>query len=266
MGQRASADDITAAEVRSLLEYAPEPGMFMWLKRPKNKAKWKSLEAGRLNNSGTRQISIKGREYTARRLAWLLTYGEWPSSPVEPLNGDPDDLRIENLTLTKPGTAPLTADRLRELLDYDQHTGIFTWTKEAHSVRLHGQEAGCSKGGRVLIGIDGTQYRAHRLAVLHVTGGWPRAHVDHKSGEPSDNAWANLRDVPPRVNAQNQRRAHRGSSSKFLGVYWRKDRKKWQATITVNGRPIHLGLFAVEDEAGAAYLATKRRLHEGCTI
>lgn len=266
MSQRRPANDITAEAVRALLHYDPETGVFTWRVRPPNHAKWKSLEAGRLNSKGARQISIKGREYTARRLAWLLVHGEWPAVKVEPANGDPDDLRIANLLLTKPADVPLTADRLRALLDYDTETGVFTWTAEAHSVRQHGEVAGCAKGERVLIGINGRSYFAHRLAMLHVTGQWPSAFVDHKSGKPKDNSWANLRDVSPRVNMQNQRRAHKGSSSSLLGVYWRKDRKKWQATITVDGVKQHLGLFSVESEAGTVYLEAKRRLHEGCTI
>lgn len=266
MSQRSPANDLTAEEVRALLDYDPDTGVLTWRVRPKNKAKWKSLEAGRLNNSGTRQISIRGREYTARRLVWLCVHGDWPTAPVEPANGDPDDLRLTNLLLTKPAGEALTAERLRELLDYDRETGVFTWTAAAHSVRQHGEVAGCAKGARVLIGVCGRQYFAHRLAVLHVTGSWPTAHVDHRSGEPSDNRWTNLRDVSPSVNAQNQRRAHKGSVSRFLGVYWRKDRKKWQATITVNGQKTHLGLFEREEDAGAAYLEAKRRLHVGCTI
>lgn len=266
MSQRRPANDITAEAVRALLDYDAETGVFTWIVRPRNKAKWKSLEAGHINTTGTRQIRLNGRYYTARRLAWLLMHGEWPSAPVEPANGDPDDLRIANLLLTKPPGDTLTAERLRELLDYDRETGVFTWTTEAHSVRRHGQMAGCATGERVLIGINGRHYFAHRLAVLHVTGEWPHAHVDHKSGEPRNNKWANLRDVPPKLNAENQRRAHKGSVSAYLGVSWRKDRKKWQASIRVNRKPIHLGLFAVESEAGAAYLEAKRRLHEGCTI
>lgn len=260
------ANDITAEQVRALLDYDAETGVFTWKARLRNKSKSRPLEAGRLNNSGTRQIGIKGREYTARRLVWLCVHGDWPTAPVEPANGDPDDLRLTNLLLTKPAGEALTAERLRELLDYDRETGVFTWAAAARSIRQHGRVAGCAKGARVLIGVCGRQYFAHRLAVLHVTGSWPTAHVDHRSGESSDNRWTNLRDVSPSVNAQNQRRAHKGSVSRFLGVYWRKDRKKWQATITVNRRPIHLGLFEREEDAGAAYLEAKRRLHEGCTI
>lgn len=266
MSQRRPANDITAEAVRALLHYDPETGVFTWRVRPPNHAKWKSLEAGRLNSTGTRQIGVNGREYTARRLAWLWVHGEWPATFVEPLNGDPDDLRLDNLSPFKQLQGPLTADRLRALLNYDRDTGIFTWTTEARSVSQHGEVAGCIDNQRVQIRIDGRSYLAHRLAVLHVTGAWPRAYVDHKNGESNDNKWANLRDVTPRVNAENQRRAHKGSSSGLLGVYWRKDRKKWQATITVDRTPIHLGLFAVESEAGAAYLEAKRRLHEGCTI
>ena len=118
----------------------------------------------------------------------------------------------------------------------------------------------------MLICVEGVPYFAHRLAVLHVTGQWPRGVVDHKGGDPKNNRWANLRDVDSKTNSENQRRAHAGSSSRFLGVYWRKDRQKWQAAIRAEGRLIHLGLFDAEEDAGAAYVAAKRVMHAGCTI
>lgn len=261
------ANDLTAEQVRTLLEFDPLEGVFRWRSIPAQRGARGRAEAGRLNNFGTRQISINGREYTARRLAWLFVFGEWPAERVEPINQDPDDLRISNLAqMKRQAGGALTADRLRALLDYDKSTGAFTWTSAAYSTRLHGETAGCATGARVLICVDGHQYFAHRLAVLHVTGSWPRGVVDHKNGEPKHNGWANLRDVDARTNSENQRRSHAGSTSKFLGVSWRKDRKKWQAAIRVDRKLIHLGLFDVEADAGEAYVRAKRQVHAGCEI
>jgi hypothetical protein len=68
------------------------------------------------------------------------------------------------------------------------------------------------------------------------------------------------------LNRQNQRKARADSESGVLGVSWHKGSGRWRASIQVNGKSIHIGLFLAAEEAGFAYLAKKRELHEGCTI
>ena len=41
-------------------------------------------------------------------------------------------------------------------------------------------------------------------------------------------------------------------SSRFMGVSWNKDIRKWQAYIQVDGVQHHLGLFENEEEAARA--------------
>jgi hypothetical protein len=43
------------------------------------------------------------------------------------------------------------------------------------------------------------------------------------------------------------------SSSQHRGVHWAKASGKWVAMISVNGKRRHLGYFADEEEAAAAY-------------
>ncbi len=47
----------------------------------------------------------------------------------------------------------------------------------------------------------------------------------------------------------------------FKGVGWRKDRDRWQARITVNGKPIRLGLHLTAEEAARARDAASLRYH-----
>ena len=161
--------------------------------------------------------------------------------------------------------ADLTAQRLRELLDYDPLAGVFTRKmRNANCVRV-GQVAGYTRpNGYVCIRVDGKSYLAHRLAWMYSNGEWPAGVVDHIDGNTSNNRIANLRDVPHASNMQNQRAAQAHSISGILGVS--RVVSGWKARITVGGKKVNLGIFHTHDLAAAAYVTAKRELHAGCTI
>lgn len=162
----------------------------------------------------------------------------------------------------------ITADRLRELLDYDAENGHFTW-KIAAGRRVHaGDVAGWKTDkGYVAVMVDGKTYVAHRLAWFYMYGEWPKEQIDHINGGRDDNRIANLRDVPGMVNSQNRREAKPGTKSGFLGVSKVGSKTSpYQACIRANGKPVYLGVFADPAEAYSVYLAAKRQMHSGCTI
>lgn len=158
----------------------------------------------------------------------------------------------------------LTAQRLRELLHYDRESGAFTWlVKPNRRIRL-GAAVGCRlEGGYLRTRIDGGFHRLHRLAWLYVTGEWPANDVDHIDGDPTNNAFSNLRDVTRSVNLQNRRAAMGHSKAGVLGV---SENKKgglpWRARIKFDGRH-ETTYHATIEEARAAYLAAKRAHHPG---
>lgn len=76
--------------------------------------------------------------------------------------------------------------------------------------------------------------------------------VDHINGNGLDNRKSNLRICTTRQNNRNQR-PQIGRSSKYKGVYWKKDRSKWRANIKTYGKSKHLGYFIEEVEAAKAY-------------
>jgi hypothetical protein len=49
------------------------------------------------------------RRVVASRVAWCLSAGKWPRGPVLPRNGDPNDMRAENLIETRHGRDPFGA-------------------------------------------------------------------------------------------------------------------------------------------------------------
>jgi hypothetical protein len=76
-------------------------------------------------------------------------------------------------------------------------------------------------------------------------------YVDHINNNPLDNRKCNLRIVTPEQNNMNKS-SHKNSSSKYIGVYWHKQNKKWQTSITFKGNTVHLGTFEDEIEAAKA--------------
>jgi hypothetical protein len=157
----------------------------------------------------------------------------------------------------------LSAERLRELLDYNAETGIFTW-KVQSGRQPAGSTAGWKQQGRVYLTVDHCRMAAHRAAWLYVYGEMPKDQIDHINGDPLDNRIANLRDVTDQQNKHNLRKPKAGNKSGYLGVAPNKSR--WLAKITVNRQQICLGTYDTPEEAYAAYLEAKRRLHSTCTI
>jgi hypothetical protein len=88
----------------------------------------------------------------------------------------------------------------------------------------------------------------HRL-ILQPPAGLDTDHVNHNG---LDNRRANLRACTRSQNVANGRQMV-VSSSQFRGVYWDARCSKWKATITKNGKSVHLRRFATEVEAARAY-------------
>jgi len=146
----------------------------------------------------------------------------------------------------------LTPDQIKELLNYDPQTGCLTWKVRTSRRVQVGKTAGCkSPDGRILVGIFGKLYKAHRVAWAIMTGEWPANQIDHKNQDPSDNRWDNLREA---TKAQNMRNITRiaSNTSGVKGVGWSKAAQKWRAYIRVDGAHHHLGLFEDIEEAKKA--------------
>jgi hypothetical protein len=150
----------------------------------------------------------------------------------------------------------LTIERLKEVLEYNPDSGVWTWigrTGEKSRSRP-GKIAGwLTNGGYVTIQIDRVDYMAHRLAWFYMTGSWPKAGIDHKNCIESDNRWINLREATHRQNHGNRRRPSNNESG-YKDVSWHKRAKKWVAQGGASPRR-HLGYYVSKEEAAAAYIA-----------
>ena len=160
-------------------------------------------------------------------------------------------MRLSNLTDKRSN---LTPDRLREALNYDSLTGIFTWqfANDGHEI---GEIAGsASRSGRRTILIDGQTFYASRLAWLYVYGKWPINFLDHVDGNPGNDKIENLRDCTHAQNMANAKSVKTG----LKGTYFKNGH--WVAKITQNYRQQWLGYFNSEQEAHAAYQQAARKI------
>ena len=156
----------------------------------------------------------------------------------------------------------LNEQRLKELLNYNPDTGIFTWKiKYCRKVTI-GSIAGHKVIGRkdyTQIRIDSVLYSAHRLAWFYIYSEWPDYEIDHVNRNKSDNRIVNLRLSCPGPQQFNTGIFSHNSSG-FKGVSWHKATKTWRAYIQIKGKFIGLGYFKNIDDAVTAR-KNKEELH-----
>jgi hypothetical protein len=103
-------------------------------------------------------------------------------------------------------------------------------------------------------------YKVHQLVAMAFLDHTPKKHslvVNHINLDRTDNRLENLEVV---TNRENCNLKHISSSSKYVGVSWRKDRNKWAAEILIDGKRVKLGHYEKEIDAHLAY-DTKLKEH-----
>jgi len=156
----------------------------------------------------------------------------------------------------------ITPKRLRELLDYDPQTGIFTW-------RINRKGPGARKGriagtvsptnGYRYMKLDQVNYPAGALAFLWMTGKRP-PEVDHINLVRDDNRWSNLRAAANRSQQLGNTAGWTKRKAPFKGVRFDKRDGYWYAQICQCTLP---GRYETAEEAHAVYIeAAKKRFGE----
>lgn len=154
----------------------------------------------------------------------------------------------------------ITQEELKLRVHYDPITGLFTSVSSPSKRVKPGMPIGHMCAGYIILKIDGIPYRAHRLAILYMTGKFPDAVVDHINGRLSDNRYCNLRPCSHAENLRNRTATARNKSG-AKGVYWHKASQKWIVSCTVNQKKKHIGLFTDFTEAVAAYNNHAQSVH-----
>ena len=93
----------------------------------------------------------------------------------------------------------------------------------------------------------------HRLLGVYFLHCPANKEVDHWDGDRKNNSLQNLRVVTSQQNSFNRTTAK--------GYYWNVFSEQWQAQIKTNGKLKYIGSYDTEEEAKAAYLEEKKKLH-----
>lgn len=147
----------------------------------------------------------------------------------------------------------LTQSIIKELLNYDSSTGVFTWKRRsvkyfkssnliaAWNSRFSGMVAGSiNPEGYRVIRVFNKANQAHRLAWLYVFGEWPEGCIDHANQAKDDNRISNLRCVTHTENQRNKPLYKRNKSG-VCGVNINKKTGKWRAVIFSGENTLWLG-------------------------
>jgi hypothetical protein len=138
---------------------------------------------------------------------------------------------------------------------FDLVDGKIYYKETYNSRAMKGLEAGTvqNNGYRSVI-IKGRDFLAHRIIYYLHYGVWPGDfQVDHIDGDKLNNKPENLRLVTNKQNNRSYKKARKGVTSKYRGVYWDKSINKYRATIYHNNKVIYLGLYTCEKEAALTY-------------
>jgi hypothetical protein len=145
----------------------------------------------------------------------------------------------------------ISIERLREVLDYNPHTGDLTWLVTLSNRNQAGSIAGGLNWSRYRrISVDGIRMKAHRIAWAIHYGEWPEAEIDHINRNKDDNRIENLR-VSDRTQQLHNTKMRCDNLSGRKGVSFRKDTGRWTASITINKHTHNLGCYGTFEEACA---------------
>jgi hypothetical protein len=158
----------------------------------------------------------------------------------------------------------LTVQRAREVFSYNPETGDLHYSVQSGKRGTLGKAAGwVNRSGKTVrrkVRVDGTDYMAHRVIWLIVTGEWPEYEIDHIDGDGLNNRWENFRAATASENLRN-RGPQINNTTGYKGTCFDKKRGKFVAGIKIHGVRKNLGSFDTVEEAYAAYCEAAAPMH-----
>lgn len=158
-------------------------------------------------------------------------------------------------------TNSIDVQKLRQFVSYEPESGLLYWAqtcKQLSKIKPGALLGWINGEGYVEFGFQGRKLRGHRAAWALYYGYWPDGVIDHIDGNKINNRISNLRVTDRTGNSQNSL-APKGPL-RLIGVC-RERNGRFGARIRANGKQIRIGSFGTAEEAHAAYLEAKGRLH-----
>ena len=144
---------------------------------------------------------------------------------------------IKYIELTQNQIAIVDADVFEELNKYK-------WYADRDGNTFYARRAYTDENGNL------HRIRMHR-EILNVLNN-AAIKIDHINGNGLDNRRSNLRYATDAENRYN-RSGNKNATSKYKGVSWDKEKRKWRAKLQLNGKCIHIGYYADEKKAAIEY-------------
>lgn len=191
-------------------------------------------------------------------------YGELPTRRPYPLA----TMEVAAVSVTH---ITLPIDYLRECVCYCHLSGRMVWRERPrhhfktargwknYNTRFAGRLCGnIASNGYREVKINGTSYKAHRIAWAWTYGEFPPEDIDHRNRRRDDNRLTNLRLASRSENTKNTSKKSNNTSG-VTGTHWHKRDAKWVAYIQVDGKHHHLGYFETLEDAAEARQAANRK-------
>lgn len=155
-------------ELRQFIAYEPSSGSFRWVKRFDTRTP--GIATGIISSNGYILFSIKGRCYSAHRLAVAFQTDAWPAGDVDHIDGDRKNNKWDNLrSIDRQGNI----QNQRTAPKHNRYSGLLG----AHYVKETGKFRARIKcnGVKINLGTFETPEEAHAAYVrakrlIHVKG------------------------------------------------------------------------------------------------
>jgi len=154
----------------------------------------------------------------------------------------------------------LTQAKLKEIIDYNPVTGIFTNKITRNNKAKQGNRAGSLRlDGYMAVVINYKTYKLHHLAFLYMNGELPNNDVRHKNRNTLDNSFNNLKISSRSESMRTPTKKMNRESIGLKGVYYCPYGKCYRAYFRHNKNKIEVGRYSCPKEAHQAYLDAKSK-------
>jgi hypothetical protein len=148
--------EITHAQLRALLHYDPETGIFTWKVKTCRKVVPGAI-AGYIKPEGYTIIRVNKRGYRASRLAWFYVTGKQPLYDIDHIDGNPRNNSFVNL---RDVTTAGNIQNQKKAHSRNKTGGFLGVSKLKSSKRWRARI--CTNGAQIVIGWFDTPEEAHQ--------------------------------------------------------------------------------------------------------